>query len=79
VVATDVGGIPEAVSQPALGRLVPPKSPARLAEALGAQLAAPRLEAQAIARLAAVPSWPESAAALHAVLAEAARDAAAGR
>lgn len=79
VVATDVGGIPEAVSQPALGRLVPPKSPARLAEALGTQLAAPRLEAQAIARLAAVPSWPESAAALHAVLAEAGRDAAAGR
>lgn len=73
VVATDVGGIPEAVHAAGLGTLVPPRDPVRLAEALAKRLesaAAP--PAEAIAALARVPTWEDSARALHTVLAEAA-------
>ncbi len=69
VVATQVGGLPEAVHRPELGRLVPPKNPEALARALAEQLATARQRAPAeIAALATVPSWEESAASLLAVL-----------
>ena len=71
VVATEVGGLPEAVHAPELGRLVPPRSPTQLAEALAAQLEAPSAP-EVIVRLGLVATWDESAAALHAVLEEAA-------
>lgn len=67
VVATAVGGIPEAVHAPELGRLVPPKDPSKLAEALAAQLSAAADPAR-IVSLAEVPTWRESAAALLASL-----------
>ncbi|MEQ8276447.1 MAG: glycosyltransferase [Deltaproteobacteria bacterium] len=63
VVATHVGGIPEAVHHPALGRLVPPSNPEALADALAAQLAEP-VEPERITQLAQVPTWEESAASL---------------
>jgi glycosyltransferase involved in cell wall biosynthesis len=68
VVATDVGGVPEAIFRRELGRLVPPRDPAALAEALAEQLAAPPIDAPALAKLAVVPSWQESAEALLSVL-----------
>lgn len=64
VVATNVGGIPEAVHHADLGRLVAPSNPTALAAALAAQLAAPEVPAERIVALAEVPSWEESAAAL---------------
>lgn len=76
VVATRVGGIPEAVHHPALGQLVPPRAPAPLAEALATQLRARHdRDPDQITRLAQVPSWPESAAQLQDVLREAISDA----
>lgn len=68
VVATEVGGVPEAIFRPELGRLVPAHDPPALADALAAVLATPQAPAEAIARLAAIPSWEESAAALERVL-----------
>lgn len=68
VVATEVGGVPEAVCAPELGRLVPPRRPDLLAEALAAQLAAPPPAPEEIVRRAIVPTWRESAEALHRVL-----------
>ncbi len=68
VVATRVGGIPEAVYHEALGRLVPPSNPPALAEALAAQLDAAPISAERIVALAEVPSWEESAASLMASL-----------
>ena len=64
VVATNVGGIPEAVHHPDLGRLVPPRDPERLATALIDVLRAPPVPAARIAERAVVPTWQESAAAL---------------
>jgi teichuronic acid biosynthesis glycosyltransferase TuaC len=73
VVATDVGGIPEAVHASGLGSLVPPRDPVRLAQALADRLeGATAASPEAIAALARVPTWEDSARALHAVLAEAA-------
>jgi teichuronic acid biosynthesis glycosyltransferase TuaC len=73
VVATQVGGIPEAVHRPELGRLVPPRDPEALARALAEQLATARaLPPAELSRLATVPSWEESAASLLAVLVHAA-------
>ena len=73
VVATTVGGIPEAVASTELGILVPPRQPAALAAGLAEQLSRPPIAAETIARLAMVPSWEESARTLHAVLERAAR------
>jgi len=76
VVATAVGGIPDLITRPELGELVPPRDPAALAAALARALEAPYDPAE-LARLGARGGWEASAAALHEVLAEAARDAAA--
>jgi glycosyltransferase involved in cell wall biosynthesis len=74
VVATRVGGLPEIVQDPLLGRLVPPRDPQALASAIAAELEAARgRSADAIRARAIVPTWEESAAALCAVLEEAAR------
>jgi len=71
VVATNVGGIPDLLVRPELGAMVPPRDPPALAAALTAALEAPYDPAE-IARLGARGGWEASAAALHAVLAEAA-------
>jgi teichuronic acid biosynthesis glycosyltransferase TuaC len=71
VVATAVGGIPDLVTRGELGELVPPRDPGALGAALARALAAPYDPAE-IARLGARGGWEASAAALHAVLAEAA-------
>ncbi len=63
VVAADVGGIAEAVHDQALGILVPPRDPPRLAEAILVQLGRDA-DPERISGLARVPSWEESAAAL---------------
>ncbi|MCA9548552.1 MAG: glycosyltransferase [Myxococcales bacterium] len=73
VVATGVGGIPEAVHRPELGQLVPPKDPARLVEALLLQLDSAPLAPEALAALADVPTWEQSAAELEASLRRALR------
>lgn len=70
VVATDVGGIPEAVHAPELGTLVKPKDPAGLASAIEARLRMGSDPAR-IVDLARVPSWDESAAILRGSLARA--------
>ena len=63
VVATAVGGVPEAVHHPDLGILVDPRDPLALAEALSTQLAKAS-DPHHIVELADVPSWEESAVAL---------------
>jgi glycosyltransferase involved in cell wall biosynthesis len=68
VVATDVGGIPEVVDQLELGRVVPPKDPVALANALSAVLSGPAVAPEEIARRAIVPTWRESARELLGVL-----------
>jgi glycosyltransferase involved in cell wall biosynthesis len=73
VVATAVGGVPEAVHSPELGILVPPRQPAALAQALVRQLDRVPATAATFDRLAAVPSWAESASTLYAVLLRASR------
>jgi glycosyltransferase involved in cell wall biosynthesis len=67
VVATEVGGIPEAVHHPDLGAMVPARDPQALAKALSTQLAKSS-DPHRIVQLAEVPSWEESAAALLASL-----------
>jgi glycosyltransferase involved in cell wall biosynthesis len=74
VVATAVGGVPEAISIPELGVLVPVRNPAALADALAKQLESGPVPAHVIAGLATIPSWRESAQALHAVLDRASRE-----
>lgn len=64
VVATRVGGIPEAIHRDELGQLVPAKDPARLVEALLLQLDQAPVVPERIAALAEVPTWPDSAARL---------------
>ncbi len=73
VVATNVGGIPEAVHCDVLGRLVPPQSPAALANALAETLAMESVDEAAIIEAGAVPTWPESAGQLLEILERAAR------
>lgn len=73
VVATAVGGIPEAVAAPQLGMLVPPRDPDALADALARQLAAGSAPPATITDLASVPTWLESAEMLHDVLLRATR------
>jgi glycosyltransferase involved in cell wall biosynthesis len=70
VVATRVGGVPDLVTGPLLGELVPPRNPPALAAALERALSSPS-DPDQLAAASARPSWRESAAALHAVLEEA--------
>ncbi|HTE51910.1 MAG TPA: glycosyltransferase [Kofleriaceae bacterium] len=70
VVATDVGGIPDLVTSPLFGELVPARQPAALAAAMSRALDTP-YDADAVAAAAATGSWSESAARLLAVLEEA--------
>ena len=70
VVATRVGGIPDVVSRPELGQLVPPHDPAALAVALGRALDEP-YDPAVVASLGARGGWDESAGRLHDVLARA--------
>jgi len=71
VVATRVGGIPDLLSTPVLGALVPPHDPPALAAAVAQALRDPYDAAQ-IAALGARGGWDASAAALFDVIAEAA-------
>lgn len=68
VVATRVGGIPEAVHDPLLGRLVEPRQPEALAQALAAQLAGAPASPEQILAHAQITSWPESGRQLHQLL-----------
>ena len=76
VLATAVGGVPEAVGHVADGErpggLVPPDDPGALAEALRHWLTEPRLRAtlraRALERRATLPGWDATAAAIAAVL-----------
>ena len=72
VVATTVGGVPDLITSPTLGALVPPGEPAELASAIATALRSP-YDAQEVARLGARGGWAASASALHAVLTEAAK------
>jgi glycosyltransferase involved in cell wall biosynthesis len=74
VVATRVGGIPEAVHSAALGILVPPRQPEALAEALAQQLERPPVDPEALARLGSIPTWEQSAKNVYDVLDRAIRD-----
>ncbi|HEX3903422.1 MAG TPA: glycosyltransferase family 4 protein [Polyangia bacterium] len=69
VVATNVGGIPDVVSSPRLGELVPARDVAALAEALARAVETP-YDPQEMTS-AAPHSWPESAARLRDALAAA--------
>jgi glycosyltransferase involved in cell wall biosynthesis len=70
VVATAVGGVPDLVTEPALGVLVPTRAPDVLGDALARELDVAYDPAE-VARLGARGSWTASAAALHEVLAQA--------
>lgn len=71
VVATAVGGVPEAVHRAELGRLVPAKDPRAMAEAIAQVLREPRVDAETIVRYGIVPTWSESARSLYEVLRDA--------
>ncbi len=64
VVATSVGGIPDLIQSNELGRLVPPKNPKKLSEALLSTLAEP-YEPNNVSTLGSRGSWAESAEALY--------------
>jgi glycosyltransferase involved in cell wall biosynthesis len=68
VVATAVGGIPDLITSPLLGEMVPPRDPDALAAALTRTLATPYDPAQ-VAALGARGGWAASAAKLRDVLA----------
>jgi teichuronic acid biosynthesis glycosyltransferase TuaC len=70
VVATSVGGVPDLITSPTLGTLVPAHAPRRLAHALVEALATP-YDPAIVAELGARGGWAASAAALHAVLRQA--------
>jgi glycosyltransferase involved in cell wall biosynthesis len=67
VVATSVGGVPDLITSPTLGQLVPPHDPEALARGLTDALRTPYAPDQ-VAQLGARGGWEPSAAALHAVL-----------
>jgi glycosyltransferase involved in cell wall biosynthesis len=71
VVASAVGGVPDLITSPTLGALVPARDSSALAEALTHALRTPYAP-EAVAELGARGGWESSAAALHAVLARAA-------
>jgi teichuronic acid biosynthesis glycosyltransferase TuaC len=73
VVATAVGGVPDLITSPVLGTLVPPRDPAALADALGRAIDE-AYDPAMVAALGARGGWAASADALHAVLAAAASD-----
>lgn len=72
VVATAVGGVPDLITNPTLGSLVPASDPDALASALVIALREP-YDADEVARIGARGGWAASAEALHAVLKEAAK------
>ena len=72
VVASQVGGIPDLITSPALGAMVPPRDPDALAAAIASALRTPYDPAE-VAVLGARGGWAASAAALHAVLEDALR------
>jgi glycosyltransferase involved in cell wall biosynthesis len=67
VVATDVGGIPDVVNHARLGRLVPPRRPRQLAEALLATLD-DTFDPEEVVAQAKLCTWADSAKILHQVL-----------
>ena len=69
-VATNVGGIPDVMTSPALGELVPPRDVTALAAALGRQAYAAYAPSE-VAALGGRGGWAESAGKLHAVLEDA--------
>jgi len=71
VVACAVGGVPDLITSPTLGTLVPARTPDALAAALTQALRTPYAP-EAVAQLGARGGWEASAAALHAVLVAAA-------
>jgi len=73
VVATAVGGVPDLITSPAVGALVPPRDPTALAAALEAAIDQPYDPAE-VAALGARGGWAASAAALRDVLAAAIAD-----
>ena len=74
VVTSDVGGIPDIVTTPAVGEMVTARDPAALADALARNLGID-YDPEELARAEARGDWADSAAVLHAVLEEAASDA----
>jgi len=72
VVATSVGGVPDLITSPTLGMLVPPRDPDALAGSIATALRS-SYDADEVARLGGRGGWAASASALHAVLAEAAK------
>jgi glycosyltransferase involved in cell wall biosynthesis len=71
VVATAVGGVPDLITSPTLGALVPARDPDALAAALTQALRTPYAPEE-VAELGARGGWEASAAALYAVLQSAA-------
>ena len=71
VVASAVGGVPDVITSPTLGTLVPARQPELFAAALTQALRTPYAP-EPVAELGARGGWEASAAALHAVLAAAA-------
>lgn len=71
VVASAVGGVPDVITSPTLGTLVPAREPEAFATALTEALRTP-YAAELVAELGARGGWEASAAALHGVLAAAA-------
>jgi len=69
-VATTVGGIPDVMTSPALGEMVPPKDATALAAALARQAYADYAPTE-VAALGGRGGWAESAGKLHAVLQDA--------
>ena len=70
VVASAVGGVPDLLADDTLGTLVPPRDPDALARAIVRAIESPYDPAQ-VAQRGARGGWASSAAALHAVLADA--------
>jgi glycosyltransferase involved in cell wall biosynthesis len=67
VVTSNVGGIPDAVTSPLVGEMVPPRDIAALSAALARNLAVP-YDPAAVAEAADRTNWTDSAAKLYAVL-----------
>lgn len=78
VVASSVGGIPDLITRPELGELVPARAPDALAAAIVRALPVPYSSAE-VAGLGARGGWDASGAALYEVLAGAASDTVSGR